>query len=241
MKRPSRSICQVKRSGRRRACGTGWPANASMAGDGARGMVSVAGGMVSRGRLIGCGRFGKRIEQRKLGGRFARLCRLLIIGSRLRRDRLLDHGRDGCARLRQTGSDETGSDKGGSDDAAAGCISSSDCACASRGAISAILPAAIRTPWLPSGKSNREAAAGRKPAERRAKSLQALQPDGAAREQPACEPRDLPPVPVGRPEGFFGKGCGTGGAEQRGRRPALAHRIRVPSAVHSQAGRRLAA
>ena len=99
---------------------------------------------------------------------------------------------------------------------AAGCISSSDCVCAGRGAISAMLPAAIRTPWLPSGKSNREAAAGRKPAGRRAKSLQALQPDGAVREQPACEPRDLPPVPVGRPEGFFGKGCGAGRAEHAG-------------------------
>ena len=51
--------------------------------------------------LIGCGRFGKRIEQRKLGGRFAGLCGLLIVGSRLRRDRLLDHGRGGCARLHE--------------------------------------------------------------------------------------------------------------------------------------------
>ena len=136
---------------------------------------------------------------------------------------------------------EIGSDKAtGSDDAAAGCISSSGCVCAGRGAISAMLPAAIRTPWLPSGKSNREAAAGRKPAGRRAKSLQALQPDGAVREQAACEPRDLPPVPVGRSEGFFGKGCGIGRTEQR--TPAgLAHRIRLPSAVHSHAGRRLAA
>ena len=66
------------------------------------------------------------------------------------------------------------------------------------------------------GKVEPRAAAGRKPAGRRAKSLQALQPDGAVGEQPACEPRDLPPVPVGRPEGFFGKGCGTGRAEQAG-------------------------
>ena len=53
-----------------------------------------------RGRLVDGGRFGKRIEQRKLGGRFARLYRLLVIGSRLRRDRLLHDGHDGCARLR---------------------------------------------------------------------------------------------------------------------------------------------
>ena len=86
----------------------------------------------------------------------------------------------------------------------------------SRGAISAMLPAAIRTPWLPSGKSNREAAAGRKPAGRRAKALQSLQPDGAVCRQPACEPRDLPPVPIGRSEDFFGKRCGIGGAEQPG-------------------------
>ena len=54
------------------------------------------------------------------------------------------------------------------------------------------------------------------PAKRRAKSMQALQPDRAAREQPACEPRDLPPVPVGRPEGLFGKGGGAGRAEHAG-------------------------
>jgi hypothetical protein len=66
------------------------------------------------------------------------------------------------------------------------------------------------------GKVDPRTAAGHKPAGRRTKSLQTLQPDGAAREQPACEPRDLPPVPIGRPEGLFGKGCGTGRAEQSG-------------------------
>jgi len=63
------------------------------------------------------------------------------------------------------------------------------------------------------GEVESRAAAGRKPAERRAKSLQALQPDSAVREQPACEPRDLSPVPVGRPKGFFGQGCGARRAE----------------------------
>jgi hypothetical protein len=66
------------------------------------------------------------------------------------------------------------------------------------------------------GKVEPRSAAGRKHAGRRAKSLQALQPDSAVREQPACEPRDLPPVPVGRSEGFFGKGCGIGRAERAG-------------------------
>jgi hypothetical protein len=59
-------------------------------------MVSAAG-MVSAALVCG-GRFGKRIEQRKPGGRFARWCRLLVIGSRLRRDRLLDDGRGGLQR-----------------------------------------------------------------------------------------------------------------------------------------------
>ena len=48
-----------------------------------------------------------------------------------------------------------------------------------------------------------------------AKSLQALQPDGAVREQPACETRDLPPVLVGRAEGFSA-GLRTCCAEQAG-------------------------
>ena len=105
-----------------------------------------------RGGSSAVGRFGKRIEQRKLGGRFARLCRLLIIGDRCGATGCSTTGALGC----NTGSDATGSGEGGSADAAAGCISSSGCACASRGVISAMLPAAIRTPWLPSGKSNRE-------------------------------------------------------------------------------------
>ena len=66
------------------------------------------------------------------------------------------------------------------------------------------------------GKVEPRTAAGRKPAGRRAKPLQALQPDGAVRQQPAREPRDLPTVLVGRPEGFFGKGCGACRAEQAG-------------------------
>ena len=71
------------------------------------------------------------------------------------RGRLLYERAAGCSMAGAIGC-KTSSDTAGSDDAATGCISLSDCACAGRGAISAVLPAAIRMPWLPSGKSSRE-------------------------------------------------------------------------------------
>ena len=76
-----------------------------------------------------------------------------------------------------------------------------DVACRDQNAVTAI------------GKIEPQAAAGRKPAGRRAKALQSLQPDGAVCRQPACEPRDLPPVPIGRSEDLFGKRCGVGCAK----------------------------
>ena len=82
---------------------------ASMAGDGARAMVSVAGGMVSRGRLLGGGRFGKRIEQCKPGGRFARW--------RRRWSSAADCGATACSTTGALGC-KTGSDRLGSDETA---------------------------------------------------------------------------------------------------------------------------
>ena len=60
------------------------------------------------------------------------------------------------------------------------------------------------------------AAAGDEPAECRTKAAQPLQPDSAIRWQPACELRHLPPMRIGRTEGFFGKAGAIGGAEQPG-------------------------
>ena len=79
-----------------------------------------------------------------------------------------------------------------------------DAACRDQDAVTAV------------GKIEPQAAAGRKPAERRAKTLQPLQPDGAVGRQSVCEPRDLPPVPIGRSKSFFGQRGGIGCAEQPG-------------------------
>ena len=144
----------------------------------------------------------------------------------------------------KTGSDKTDSDKTGSEgwlgDVVAGGISLSGCACAGRGAISAMLPAAIRTPWLPSGKSNRE-------------QPQVASPPGAA-PNPCRRSSRMAPLASNRPASRATcRRCRSAGpkvfsaraaalAAPNRRAPAgLAHRIRLPSAVHSQAGRRLAA
>ena len=87
------------------------------------------------------------------------------------------------------------------------------------------------------GKIEPQAAAGRKPAGRRAKALQSLQPDGAACRQPGCEPRDLPPVPSAGPKVFSASAAAS--AAPNIRTPAaLAHRIvcRRPSTATRAGG-----
>ena len=69
------------------------------------------------------------------------------------------------------------------------------------------------------GKIEPRAAAGREPAGRGAKAAQPLQPDRAVRRQPAREPRDLPPVRIGRTESLSARALRRWPRRTRVRRP----------------------
>ena len=96
--------------------------------------------------------------------------------------------------------------------------------------------AAIRMPWLPSAKFKPRAAAGHQPAERRAEAAQPLQPDRAARRQPARELRDLAAVRVGRAEILVWRDSVPLAAPNSRAPTGLAHSTLVPSTDHSHAG-----
>ncbi len=210
VKRLSRSICQVKRSG----SGARAPVGKRFEGR-ARGVAARAQWSQSRAapRQAGSANASNSANPADASPDCAG-CRSSAAGCGAAGCSMTGMaGALGCA----IGSDETGSDEdrlrrcGGRLRLAIGLASAPVAARSAR-----CCQAAIRTPWLPLGKSNREQPQVASPPGAAPNPLQALQPDGAVREQPACEPRDLPPVPVGRPEGFFGKGCGTGRAEQAG-------------------------
>ena len=149
----------------------------------------------------------KGVEQREPGRRLARWRRLFVIGCRwcgggFRAWRARRRGRLGrCGVQRRLAAGGAGAARAGS------------------GAISAMLPAAIRTPWLPSAKSNRE-------------QPQVASTPGAA-PKPCSRSSRIAPLAGNRPASraicrrcgsagpkvFAGKRCGIGRAEHPRRRP----------------------
>ena len=90
------------------------------------------------------------------------------------------------------------------------------------------------------GKIEPRTAAGREPAGGCAKTAQPFQPDRAVGRQPARELRDLAAMWIGRAENFLREAAPLAAPNTRAP-TGLAHRIRVPSADHSHAGRALVA
>ena len=201
-KRPSRSVCQMKRSG--------WRASSSVHRFGVQSGACPA--CSARERLNWVTAVPSRARTR------FRSC-----SARVRR--ALRHGH-GCSRLRRTR--RTGRTRPALRSTGAGCSSAASRRGRARGRSASSLAqrgprrrgrrgsatafargrgvaATMSMPWLPIGKIKPRTAAGHEHAGRRAEAAQPLHPDRAVRTEPACEPRHLAPVRIGGTEILFRK------------------------------------